>query len=522
MSTSSLYYNSITSSTLCQVYCYCFYTSFLDQIRSSILSIHFLLDLSDLPLADDDPTGSTPINMIIGADLYSRILLDGVRKGNSEQPIAQKSHLGWIVSGPINKTSQPADRINVFHCSLETAISKFWEIKEIPYRSILSPSEERCERHFAETHSRSADGRYIVRLPFVRDPPLLIGESRSIAIRRLSSLKRRFNATPQLMEDYSTFLNEYEQLNHMKRVSPPDPTNTQVVYLPHHPVIRESSSTTKLRVVFDASSSTSDGTSLNSHLETGQKLQTDLSAVILRWRQHKYVYTADIAKMYRQILIDPRDRDYQRIVWYDTTLNNVQDFQLLTVTYGTAAAPFLALRVLKQLVIDEGTKFPLASSILNSDIYVDDVLFGAEDIHLLRHMREQLCSLLSLGGFTLRKWASNDSDLLADISEKDHGLAGHKLLHLDDHLNILGVSWNPSTDSFQFKVSLPTTIPQTKRSIFSTIAKLFDPLGWVTPAVIQAKIFMQSLWRSKLDWDDEMPPPLKGNWDAIYTMIFPI
>ncbi|XP_071576355.1 uncharacterized protein [Temnothorax nylanderi] len=485
--------------------------------RSSV-AVSSWSHLFDLPLADDDPTGSTPIKMIIGADLYSRILLDGLRKGtSSDQPIAQKSHLGWIVSGPINNPSQPAARINVFHCALETAISKFWEIEEIPHRAILSPSEEQCERHFAETHYRSADGRYIVRLPFKGNPPISIGESRSIAIRRLNSLKRRFNATPQLKEKYSAFLSEYEQLDHMKKVSPPDSTNTQTVYLPHHPVIRESSSTTKLRVVFDASSSTNNGTSLNSHLETGPKLQTDLSAVILRWRQHKYIYTADIAKMYRQIIVDPRDRDYQRIVWYDSTFNRVQDFQMITVTYGTAAAPFLALRVLKQLVLDEGANFPLVAQILIDDTYVDDVLFGAEDIHLLRHMRDQLCSLLSRGGFTLRKWASNQSDLLADISEEDHGLAGHKLLHLDDHLNILGISWNPSTDSFQFRVSLPTTIPQTKRSILSTIAKLFDPLGWVTPAVIQAKIFMQSLWRSKLDWDDELPPSLKSNWEAIHN-----
>lgn len=91
--------------------------------------------------------------------------------------------------------------------------------------------------------------------------------------------------------------------------------------------------------------------------------------------------------MYRQIWIDPRDRDYQRIVWFKPDLASRQDFQLLTVTYGTVSAPYLALQVIKQLIQDEGKDFPLASSILQDNIYVDDVLFGAETIPLLRESR---------------------------------------------------------------------------------------------------------------------------------------
>src|SRR5436190_17811745 len=145
---------------------------------------------------------------------------------------------------------------------------------------------------------------------------------------------------------------------------------------------------------------------------SGPELQSDLQAVLLRWRQHKYVYSADIAKMYRQIWVDPRDRDYQRILWVDDN-SNVQEYQLLTVTYGTASAPFLALRVIDQLNTDEGNSFPLASTVLRDNIYVDDVLFGAEDIHNLKQIRDQVRDLLKRGGFDLRKWASNDSELLS-------------------------------------------------------------------------------------------------------------
>ncbi|KMQ88131.1 hypothetical protein RF55_12434 [Lasius niger] len=111
--------------------------------------------------------------------------------------------------------------------------------------------------------------------------------------------------------------------------------------------------------------------------------------------------------MYRQILVDMRDVDYQRILWKDPTEDEITDFQLLTVTYGTASAPYLALRVLKQLAHDEGAEFPLATSILTSNIYVDDCVFGAEDKPLALQTRDQLIRLLGKAGFRLRKWATD-------------------------------------------------------------------------------------------------------------------
>lgn len=112
----------------------------------------------------------------------------------------------------------------------------------------------------------------------------------------------------------------------------------------------------------------------------GPKLQTELPSVILQWRQFRYVYSADVAKMYRQILVDSRDTDYQRILWRPTP-SSPEDYRLVTVTYGTTSAPYLALRVLQQLASDKGSSFPLALPILKRQIYVDDFIFGADDSH---------------------------------------------------------------------------------------------------------------------------------------------
>ncbi|XP_018399600.1 PREDICTED: uncharacterized protein LOC108777259 [Cyphomyrmex costatus] len=305
----------------------------------------------------------------------------------------------------------------------------------------------------------------------------------------------------------------------------------QAYYIPHHAVLRDSSATTRLRVVFNASCRTSDGTSLNDHMLIGPKLQRDLATVIMQWRQYRYVFTADIAKMYRQILqgegtssispiemkkiqnhlnffhlnwryagcalpllVNSQDTDYQRIVWQSTPDDPISDYRLLTVTYGTAAAPYLALRVLDQLVEDDGAEFPLAVPVLRHQTYVDDCIFGADDQVLARQTRDQLIELLKQGGFRLRKWASNATALLSDLDPADHGLATHKVLQNDEHLKVLGVFWNPKLDVFQFRVIAPASSGRTKRAILSTIAKFFDPLGWATPVIITAKIFMQRLW----------------------------
>lgn len=146
-----------------------------------------LSHLSDLNWADPDPTSSHPINIIIGTDLYNDLILDGVRKGESGQPIAQNSLFGWIISGPLRSTAIQShvlsendssdgtlSRVSVHHCisflSFEEEICRFWEIEEPPSRQTLTPLDKQCEEHFCSTHSRDADGRYIVRLSFKSGP----------------------------------------------------------------------------------------------------------------------------------------------------------------------------------------------------------------------------------------------------------------------------------------------------------------------------------------------------------------
>lgn len=119
-----------------------------------------------------------------------------------------------------------------------------------------------------------------MRLPFTSPPPLDIGHSRVHAERLLIALARRFEKNQSLATEYRDFLSEYERLGHMRPAPTPTNLSEQYVYIPHHGVTRESSLTIHLRVVFNASSATSNGTSLNDHLYASPKLQTDITSII--------------------------------------------------------------------------------------------------------------------------------------------------------------------------------------------------------------------------------------------------
>ncbi|XP_036142116.1 uncharacterized protein LOC118645350 [Monomorium pharaonis] len=362
-----------------------------------------------------------------------------------------------------------------------------------------------CEAHYVKNTIRDANGRYIVRLPF-RTNNTDLGYSRSQALRRFYSLQKRLRADPHVNAEYSRVMNEYISLGHMSLVEG-EPEDGY--FLPHHAVIKASSNTTKIRTVFDASAKTSRGISLNDMLLVGPTIQDKLLDHLLRFRVHKYVVTADIEKMYRQILIHPDDRKFQRIFW--ETEGGIRTYELNTVTFGVASAPFLAIRTIQQLADDEGLKFTRARDVLKRDLYVDDLLTGADSFNEVLEIRDEIIELLQRSGFNIRQWASNHKHALDNMSEK--------ILNLDCAiepnavLKTLGVVWNSNRDELIFTVKpLDLTARVTKRNILSEIAKIFDPLGLLGPVVLYAKIIMQKCWLDGLEWDESVPQELHTAW----------
>jgi len=470
-----------------------------------------------LQLADPRFMDADPIELLLGAEVCSLILQEGLRKGDPLAPVAQRTILGWILSGGCSGASTTTR--SSFQCTadqdLATLVLRFWEQeKEAATPAALKPDDQLCEDIFVRTHKRTAEGRYMVRLPFT-SPPTVLTETRKPAQRLLSAMERKSGLDPRFGELYRNFLQEYENLNHMELVQDSSNLNQGKCYLPHHGVLRESSATTKLRVVFNGSQRIRSGESLNSQLLIGPNLLPVLADVLMRWRWHRYALATDIEKMYRQILIFPEDREYQRILWRLDTSNTIREYRLNTVTYGLACAPYLAIRTLHQLADDEGSRFPLGAAALRRDCYVDDILTGANTKKDAIALQSELRQLCMAGGFPLRKWAANHEEILADIPP-EHCLAKESHSWEHDSHTTLGLRWHPTEDAFAFVIQSRTITEYTKRRVLAETARLFDPLGWLTPIVIKAKILIQSAWLQRLDWDDALPPADAKHWQRLF------
>ncbi|XP_059050188.1 uncharacterized protein LOC131845171 [Achroia grisella] len=504
-------------------------TSYLPESRVSIGDWD---EFKNISLADPHYDTPNKIDVLLGAEVYSQIIKDGVIKSFAGSPVAQCTSLGWILSGPINSVSPGKQRIvNVVmhtHVQEDDALKRFWEIEMADNccKKILTLDEQKCEDIFVATTKRDSDGKYIVKLPFrTDDPPCKGGNSREIAIKRFYNLEKKLAKDNKLKNEYTKVINEYLSMNHMKLIKQPDYKANESVYLPHHAVVREDKSTTKTRVVFDASCKNENGISLNDTLLVGPTIQGELRHLIMRWRSYPVCLTADIIKMYRMIKIAEEDNDYQRIIWRENINDEIKDYKLLTVTFGTSSAPFLAVRALNQVAYDEGERYPLAAARVAKKFYMDDLMTGGETVQECLQIYHEMNELLMKAGFKLQKWNSNKDEIMEVIQndkeregrEKEISNTDTKIENIeiktDNTINILGLTWNRNRDEFQYSVKLPPlSAPVTKRKILSDVARLYDPMGWIAPSVVIAKVMIQKLWLAGLEWDEEAPKELIKEW----------
>lgn len=474
----------------------------------------------EMPLADPNFNRSGKIDLLLGIEVFFSILEPGKLLDPRGVPVAQNSIFGYLVGGRFDTSSRASDRRTSVGLSctadinLDQTLRRFWELEELPKPKQLTEDEQRAVDIFRSTLSRTESGRYVVRLPFDTTKPEL-GESANAAIRRFKAVERKFSIDPEFKQLYTQFMAEYQALGHMERVP-----STEVAiapekcfYLPHHAVWKADSTTTKLRVVFDASNKSDSGVSLNDRLLVGPNVNEPLFNVFARWRTYKIAFCADVQKMYRQVLVSREDADYQRIVFREDPNHPLEHYRLLTVTYGTASAAYQAVATLHQIAEDNRELHPLAASRIPKNFYVDDLLSGADTVEEAEFLRDELVDVLNSGGFVLRKWSTNEPKLLDAETDTSHDEAiSIELPNEGDAVKALGIRWIPSDDAFYFKVTFDIHSPNTKRQLLSDASKLFDPFGWIAPVVIKAKILFQYLWLYNLNWDDPLPATICEEW----------
>ncbi|GFS68838.1 integrase catalytic domain-containing protein [Trichonephila clavipes] len=445
-----------------------------DLIPNNVIDVD--VNVSEfVPLADDKFNIPDRIDMLLGAEIFYELLKPGKFYCGNSHLVLQNTVFRYVVSGSVDQVTE-----NRVHCGLivnddlNKTLKKFWEIEGVHIEPKVDTEVFLCEDHFVRTHRRNCEGRYVVSMSLNKDPSCL-GNSKYIAIRRLNSLWKRLSRDSRYLSLYAEFLKDYEELGHLERVveSSEPPTH---YYIPHHGILHPEKLTTKLRIVFNGSSPTTTGISLNDILLKGE-VKEDVFETISRFRRHKFVFTTDIQKMYRQILINPDQHDLQRITWKHGLDAEILTYRLKTVTYGLSNAPFLAIRTLQQLAKDEKSRFPLASETLLYDTNMDDIVSRAPDLETAQQLQSQLKDALQSCGMNLHKWSSNSPELLNSSlsSDVDHSFS----TNIDLSVKTLEISWKPFEDCFVFK----------------------------------------QLWQCKLDWDYVLPNSIANEWREFVTTL---
>lgn len=495
-----------------------------EWIRAGILSTisnrlplrHFDISgwdhIHGLPLADTNFNEPDDIDILLSVEFMARISIEGLRKDtvHVDRPIANNTTFGWVVFGalPDNYT---CGSMQVSHLSISEDkliaenLEKLWKVDEVIERRLLTDEEELCRQIFNETVTRSVDGRYIVTMPIMENPPKL-GNSLRAAMARQFSNERRFRKDPILKEKYVKDIQQFIDMDHIELV-PANEINrdeSEVYYIPHH-----AANSSKFRVVFDGSVKSSSGVALNDILLNGPRLQDDLVVILMRFRTFRVALTTDITKMYRQVMVPENQRDLLRIVWRANENEPMKHYRMKRQTYGLKSSAYCCVEALCRCAHDYANEYPLASGAVLQSFHVDDGTLGADNDAEAEELYRQLNLMLNKGGFPLAKWATNSMRMQSVIGTTANSVN----LDLFNESSVLGIKWSVLDD--RFKYGLCTQIPNqppTKRFIVATVARLFDPVGWIAPIVVLGKTLIQEVWRAKCEWDAIVPQNIQIKW----------
>ena len=435
------------------------------------------------------------IDILVGLDYYWDFFTGQVRRMHGQSIVAQNSIFGWVLSGKTNENTlqKTSTQLLVLNDLSENEIRRFWDLEHIGIKE-ETETDDHVYKEFLETVKYDdTDGRYRVSLPWKRDYSSELKNNKAQALNRLRKQYGRMANQPELLQSYHKVFEEWEEYGFIEEVQENElePTDGTVFYLPHRPVVREDHTSTKVRPVFDGSAKDENGLSLNDCLHTGPKLQPNLVDILMRFRQHKIGLTADVVKAFLQIKLADKDKDSTRFLLMDSDKVRVMRFNRLP--FGLNCSPFLLNATIKNhLSIYEGKA---AAQELAENLYVDDLLTGSDLQNHATELYNETNAIMNDAGMTMSKWHSNQRE----IADRDCCIA-------QESTKVLGIQWDPDSDAFKFQgIDIPSTLVITKRLLLSCIARIFDPLGFIQPYVILAKIMFQDVWRLGATWDEELP-----------------
>lgn len=480
--------------------------------------IAHIKELHDKQLNLADCTWDTPgkIDVLIGAGTLASIISNDVVKLAAEnfKLIMQNTSLGWVISGEISESAVATPQLfNILASNeqLDNRLRRLWEVDNPQPEPAWTAEELLVEENFRSTVQRDGTGRYIISMA-IRSDASPLGRSRHIAVQRLLALEARCKKQPAFAKKTADFIADYIQTGHMVPVEPPPPDPALSYYIPYHAIQKK-----KFRIVFDGSCPSATVVSYNDQQFAGPKIQADLCEILLLFRTYRYALSADIVKMFRQVLVNQSQWNFQRVLWRPDAKAPFQDYAIIRIVWGLTSATYNAVRALRQCAIDHKEQFPIASAAALSNFYIDDLLSGADTYDELMVLRKQMIDMLAAGGFPLAKWATNNPSLANETGQH----MGEER-SFEDESGVLGMLWAPASDTFSLRLSgpsdpEPTTL--TKRQLISRVAQVYDPSGLFAPIIVIGKMIIQDIWRLKLEWDQCVPQNIIQRYNEFHRNV---
>ncbi|XP_022777758.1 uncharacterized protein LOC111319209 [Stylophora pistillata] len=285
--------------------------------------------------------------------------------------------------------------------------------------------------------------------------------------------------------------------------------------MPHRAVIRDNAESTKLRVVYDASARAYDGApSLNECLHTGPSLQNELWNVIVRNRFHPIAVAGDMRKAFLQIRVKEAERDALRFHWIkDKSTEKLEVLRFTRVVFGLVPSPLLLNAVIQQHLESVQSEYPGNVQEIKNSLYVDDLITGDTTMEGAQQLKHHAVEIFNCARFTLHKWHSNVPELVGDCTDDEPSFAKQQLgaSSAREECKLLGLKWDKGDNTLHVSLpSPPATL--TKRGILANLAKIYDPLGLVSPAMLEGKQIYRETSEMKLSWDTPLPEGIAKRW----------
>ncbi|XP_066926364.1 uncharacterized protein [Clytia hemisphaerica] len=464
--------------------------------------------LKGLKLADPNHEKAIDIDILIGSNFYwDFIHTEGAVTGKSGQPIALSSSLGYVLSGPADLKEKISSGIFFSHVlkavisendRLSETVDKFWDLESLGIKCENFDTEK---REFVKEFENSLkfnekEKMYEATYP-VKEENWSLGDNYELCRKRLQCLSKSFENNQQLLKDYQKIFNEQLTKGVIEK-APNDQEVGKTHYIPHHAVIKPEKSTTKVRIVYDASAKANNNElfSLNECLEAGPPLNTDLFEILLRFRTDKVAIVGDIEKAFLHIKLNNEQRDLTRFLWFKNSdkidfknfeANEIVEYRMCRVLFGINASPFV-LNATLQHHIRTANDAEFENNLIKS-LHVDDLTTSKRTVAEAEEFVEKTKEHLSKASFNLRKFQSNSKELESKLQSKYGETENPTVM---GKTKVLGVTWDKESDELCFQLKSLASLKPTKRNVLRALASIYDPLGLINPIVLTLKLYFRN------------------------------